>query len=86
MGIGREHNNTADFGDGRGRTLSTVKLRCDNQELLSAVAAMKDVPLVEDCGSNTRSISHHVRTCMYMLILWYVHVYDHSTTAPVDAY
>ena len=46
---------------------TTIKLRCDNRELLSAVAAMKDVPLMEECGSDTRSISHHVRMCSCMI-------------------
>lgn len=59
-GIGRIHN--ADSNDGMRKMSSTIKLRCDNQELLSAAAAMKVVPLMEECGSDTRSISHHVRT------------------------
>ena len=59
-GIGHTHN--ADSDDGTRKVSPTIRLRCDNQELLSAVAAMKDVPLMEECGSDTRSISHHVRT------------------------
>ena len=45
---------------------TAIKLRCDNRELHSALAAMKDVPLMEECGSDTRSISHHVRTYVLM--------------------
>ena len=59
-GIG--HKRSADSNDSKGKWLpvSPIKLRCSNQDLLSALAAMKDLPLMEECGSDTRSISHHV--------------------------
>ena len=55
-GIGHKHS--TDSNDTT--LLSPVKLRCTNPELLSALGAAKDTPLIEECGSDTRSISHHV--------------------------
>ena len=43
-----------------------LNLRCTSKELLSAVATVRELPAVEECGSETRSISHHVCT-MYVV-------------------
>ena len=61
MGIG--HERSVNFN----KKLSPIKLKCDNQELLSTLAAAKDSAMIEECGSNTRSISHHVLT--YIVIM-----------------
>ena len=54
-GIKPEHCGDSDSGK-----FPPLKLKCDNQEILSALAAARDSPLMEDCGSDTRSITHHV--------------------------
>lgn len=58
MEIGHEHSVNSN------KNLSPIILKCDNQELLSTLATVKDSPTTEECGSDTRSISHHVCTCM----------------------
>ena len=46
----------------RNGKLIPMNLRCASKELLSAVVTLRELPAVEECGSETRSISHHV--CM----------------------
>ena len=64
---GISHKYNADSNDSRGKWLPVppIKLRCSNQDLLSVLAAMKDSPTLEECGSDTRSISHHVCKASY---------------------
>ena len=37
-----------------------IKLRCTSKELLSALDTLRETASAEECGSETRSISHHV--------------------------
>lgn len=59
--------NSGQHVNSSGMRLTPLKLKCDNAELMSAMAKLRDSPLSEECGSDTRSISHHVRyTIMYI--------------------
>ena len=46
-----------DPGDGQ---VVPLKLKCDSHDLLSALKELEATPMTEECGSDTRSISHHV--------------------------
>lgn len=37
-----------------------IKLRCTSKELLAALDTLRESAPAEECGSETRSISHHV--------------------------
>ena len=55
--MGIESEQPVDSSDGR---LMPLKLKCDSHELLSALKELGATPIAEECGSDTRSISHHV--------------------------
>lgn len=55
-------NETETDVDSRDGRLISLNLKCTSKELLSAVATQRELPAAEECGSETRSISHHV--CM----------------------
>ena len=57
MELWRTEIEPVDSGDGR---LMPLKLKCDSQDLLSALKELGAAPMTEECGSDTRSISHHV--------------------------
>lgn len=54
---GIESEQSVDSSDGQ---LMPLKLKCDSHELLSALKELGTTPMTEECGSDTRSISHHV--------------------------